>query len=498
MTGRAAAGEPSTHAVEALVIGSGAGGAITALELAKAGMNVVVLEEGDRVGLDRYGANATVAMPLMYRHRGMTPIMGRAPIGYVEGCVVGGSTEINSGFWHRTPHETILRWCSQFGLQDASIDSLAAHFTEIEHSLGVGTSVGPWPASTRLFAEGAEAMGWSAQEVPRAAIDCGHTNACAYGCPKGAKQGVSRNLLPAAEKAGARLFPRCRAKLLLRKRGRVVAVLAELRHPEGGESLVRIEADHVFVCAGATETPTLLRRSGMRLHVGDSFRIHPMLKVIACFPDPVDAVSSVLPLIQVKEFAPEVTIGGGFFTLGHMAMALSDNWLQLRGHVDQYRNMATYYVAVRGTGRGSVRTSFFDERPQLHYDLSEEDVINMSKGFARLCMLLLAAGAVEIYPGVVGLSPISSELAAVRWLDEPLPWKDLSLTTVHAFSSCPIGERRDRVVADSFGRLFDHENLYINDASMLPDSPGVNPQGSVMAFARRNVLHFLDSNARRS
>jgi len=179
-------------------------------------------------------------------------------------------------------------------------------------------------------------------------------------------------------------------------------------------------------------------------------------------------------------------------------MALSDNWLQLRGHVDEYRNMAAYYVAVRGTGRGSVRTSFFDERPQLHYDLSEEDVINMSKGFARLCMLLLAAGAVEIYPGVVGLPPISNELAAVRWLDERLPWQDLSLTTVHAFSSCPIGERRDRVVADSFGRLFDHENLYINDASMLPDSPGVNPQGSVMALARRNVLHFLDSNARRS
>jgi choline dehydrogenase-like flavoprotein len=27
---------------------------------------------------------------------------------------------------------------------------------------------------------------------------------------------------------------------------------------------------------------------------------------------------------------------------------------------------------------------------------------------------------------------------------------------------------------------------------LLPDAPGVNPQGTVMALARRNVLHYLD------
>jgi len=64
--------------------------------------------------------------------------------------------------------------------------------------------------------------------------------------------------------------------------------------------------------------------------------------------------------------------------------------------------------------------------------------------------------------------------------------------TVHAFSSCPIGERLDRCAADSYGRVRGFDNLHLNDASMLPDSPGVNPQASVMAFARRNVLRFLE------
>ena len=41
--------------------------------------------------------------------------------------------------------------------------------------------------------------------------------------------------------------------------------------------------------------------------------------------------------------------------------------------------------------------------------------------------------------------------------------------------------------------VFRWENLHVNDASMLPDSPGVNPQGTVMALARRNALRFKDT-----
>ncbi|MGH7898915.1 MAG: GMC oxidoreductase, partial [Candidatus Binatia bacterium] len=53
----------------------------------------------------------------------------------------------------------------------------------------------------------------------------------------------------------------------------------------------------------------------------------------------------------------------------------------------------------------------------------------------------------------------------------------------------------DRCAVDSFGRVFGFENLYVNDGSMLPDSPGVNPQATIMAFARRNAIH-LDESAR--
>lgn len=459
---------------EAIVIGSGAGGAVTAYELARGGIRVLLLEEGPPVPSDDFGRGSPEAMERLYRRRGMTPIVGRVPIGFVEGRCLGGSTEINSGFWHRTPPEVILRWQSQFGLADTTPETLEPHFEWAERLLCVGPHEGPLPTSSRVLADGAARMQWSATETPRTARGCGAA------------------LIPLAEAAGARILTGARVRLILRRGSRATGVLAEIQRPDHTRGLVRIDADHVFVCGGATETPALLRRSGMRYRIGDSLRVHPMLKVAARFPFPVESASSVLPVMQVKEFWPEITIGGAFFSFGHLAMVLSENWPSTAERMADAGRMACFYIAVKGSGRGRVRGSLFDESPTVRYDLSAEDMWNLSRGFSRLCMLLLRAGATDLYPALYGIASIRTELEAVRWLDERLPSSALALTTVHAFSSCPIGERDDRCAADSFGRLRHMENLYINDASMLPDSPGVNPQGSIMALARRNALRFLD------
>ncbi len=482
-----------TSRAQVLVIGSGAGGSVTALELGRAGYDVLILEEGNRYEFSDYGQATPEAMRRLYRRRGMTPILGKVPIGYVEGACVGGSTEINSGFWHRVPQEILLRWKAQFDL-DVSEGELGEHYDWAEERLGVGLWKTEWPKSTQVFARGIEAMGWSYSEVPRAAPGCQQSNACARGCPTGSKQGMSRALLPEAESHGVRVLAGARVNRILERSGRVQGVVATLRR-EGRNQLVRIDAEHVFVCCGPTETPALLLRSGIRFHVGNSLRIHPYLKVAARFDERIDPNESVLPLLQVKEFWPELSLGGGFFSPGQLAMTLSENWPANRGHMADSRYMPQYYVGVRGTGRGWVRPTVFGTEGTLtRYELSSDDLRNLSVGLARLSELLIAAGAKEVYPSVWGVGPIRNQMDAVRWLDELLPKNALSLVTVHAFSSCPSGELRKKCATDSQGRVYGYENLYLNDASILPDSPGVNPQATIMALARRNTLHFVSAS----
>ena len=64
------------------------------------------------------------------------------------------------------------------------------------------------------------------------------------------------------------------------------------------------------------------------------------------------------------------------------------------------------------------------------------------------------------------------------------------MVSLHLLGTCPMGDD-GRGATDSFGRVWGCEGLYVGDASVIPAAPGVNPQGSIMAFARRNAEHAL-------
>jgi choline dehydrogenase-like flavoprotein len=127
----------------------------------------------------------------------------------------------------------------------------------------------------------------------------------------------------------------------------------------------------------------------------------------------------------------------------------------------------------------------------VRYPLAPEDLRKLATALRRLCELLLAAGATSLYPGILDFSPLKSEDDLNR-IPAVLPRRGTSLTAVHVLSSCPMGEMPGRCAADSFGRVHEHPNLMINDASLLCSPSGVNPQGTIMAFARRNALHFVN------
>jgi choline dehydrogenase-like flavoprotein len=51
----------------------------------------------------------------------------------------------------------------------------------------------------------------------------------------------------------------------------------------------------------------------------------------------------------------------------------------------------------------------------------------------------------------------------------------------------------DGGVIDNWGRVWDVDNLYLADGSIVPTSLGVNPQVTIMAMATRIAWRMRDS-----
>ena len=491
MSGLATPRLPGAITTEVLVIGSGAGGATTAMALAEEGYEVLVLEEGPDADTTRIASNSIAAIGQLYRNGGMTPMLGTQSIAFVEGRCVGGSTEINSGFWHRVPPEAYDRWRTEALLADFTPEIMEPYFDRLERDLSVSfMRPEDVPRSSALFRAGIERMGWQYVEVPRCQRDAVNQFA------PGAKQSMQRTYIPRALAAGARLMADAKATALTHENGRVHGVEAVVG---AGRERRRcsIRAEKVFLACGAIQTPALLRRSGITRNVGDSLQTHPMIKAAALFEEDIEAHEAALPVYQVKQFWPNITIGGAVFTPGFLAMLLAESWDAYGHAMRDWNRMALYYAGTRGMGHGTVRAiRGVADGVVIRYRLSQADHHHLRLGLSRLTEVLFAAGAKAVYPALSGAPILRSAEQGRGLLTQPLPLTSMGLSTVHAFSSCPMGENPDRCATDSFGKVRGFRNLWINDASLIPDSPGLNPQGTAMAIALRNAERFMDGDRR--
>jgi choline dehydrogenase-like flavoprotein len=300
---------------------------------------------------------------------------------------------------------------------------------------------------------------------------------------------MTRTFIPRALAAGCRMLAGTRVTALRRSGGGWL-VSGVATAADGGAAPVAVRADTVFVACGAIQTPALLRRNGLGGNAtGRTLRMHPTIKIVARFPEVVNQLDMGVPVHQVKEFAPRFSFGCSISAPPHLALALTEHPEALRALPGVWPHMSVYYGMIGG-GVGSVIPLPGCADPLVRYRLDDGDLGLLAETLTKLAELLFAAGATALYPSIAG-GPVLRSMDDVRRIPATLPVARTQLMTIHLFSSCRMGERRDACVADSFGRVHGQEGLYIADASLLCDAPGVNPQGSVMAIARRNVLRFL-------
>jgi choline dehydrogenase-like flavoprotein len=173
-------------------------------------------------------------------------------------------------------------------------------------------------------------------------------------------------------------------------------------------------------------------------------------------------------------------------------MALAEATHDIDDAMADWENIAVYYAAIRTEGSGRVLALPGLKAPFITYRLTDADMSRLARGLVHLGEVLLAAGATELYPSLAG-GPV------VRHLDEIGQWWDratranTNLMTIHLTSTVRMGNDRSLTATDSYGRVWDHENLHVNDASLLPDAPGVNPQAAIMTIASRNAEHLISS-----
>jgi len=369
---------------DACVIGTGAGGAVVAAELAERGLDVVVLEQGG----PRSSADATGrprdALPRFYRDGGQVATIGRPPLMLPLGQGTGGTTFVNSGTCFRTPRRLLDAWRAEIGIELED-----AHFERVEEAIGVSTVTpelaGP---NAAIIRRGAERLGWSGGFLQRNARGCQGTGVCAFGCPTGAKQHAGEVYLPRAQQAGARVITGVRADRIRHEHGRARGVSA---------CGLEIEAPLVVVAAGAIHTPLLLARSGLgdSPALGRNLTVHPATAVWGRFDEAVDMSRGVPQSYYVDEFADEgLVLEGIAGPPDYLAMSAPFAGDALRELMLTHRHVAQCGLMISDRSRGRVAQIL--GRPVIRYDLCEQDVATVHEGLERLAELMWAAGARQV------------------------------------------------------------------------------------------------------
>jgi choline dehydrogenase-like flavoprotein len=470
---------------DAVVVGTGAGGAVVAKEIAQKGHAVLMLEEGEYHQRHEFVGGLDESFTHFYRERGTIASVGNALVILPMGRMVGGSTAVNNGTCWRTPDWVLNKWVEREGLRDLGPDAMAPYFDRVWNEMGVTRA--DWKVlggAARVVARGCDALGYSHRPLDRNAPDCDGSGICDAGCPTDAKRSTNVSYVPAALRAGAELYTGVRAESLLREGGRVVGVVG--RTARGKKVTVRARAS-ILAC-GTLITPTFLQREHVNRalpHVGKNLSVHPATIVSALFDEDIRGYSAIPQGYCVDELQREgilmmgasapIDVGASQFTF------VGDRLVDVMEHYDRIASMG---VMVEDDSRGTVRAGP-GGRPLVFYWVGKKERQRLTRGIGAMSRIFLAAGAREVYPLVHGHRVVGSARDLASLEAKTLAATDLTLMGFHPLGTCRMATSSAQGVVDPDHEVFGHPGLFVADGSVVPSSVAVNPQVTIMAMATR-------------
>jgi choline dehydrogenase-like flavoprotein len=498
VTTGATVGGDVTLVADAVVVGSGAGGAVAAGRLRDAGLDVLIVEEGGLHRTESFTTNPATMIHRLYRDAGTSMILGRPGIIFAEGRCVGGSTVINGGMTWRTPSRVLERWERELHLDGTGPQGMDPYFVQAERILHAEPNhEDTYGRNTHLFLEGAAKLGWPVARAPRNMRRCVGLNNCALGCPTGAKQSMLVTEIPRTLAAGTALLTDARVDRVLFKGTRAIGIRGRLLDTDGRKrGRFTVHAGLVVLAAGARHTPGILKRSWLLARpIGRGLHTHPNAKVVGLFEERIDPWRGTHQAFHIHHFLEQgILIGYAAVPPGLLAAALPGIGAENAEHMARYNHMLTAACLVEDEGEGRVVLGP-DRQPVMLFNLNDTDVATTQRGVKLTAELMFAAGARRVLLPFDDLTALDSPDELAKIDARPRRAAGIELMTVHIMGTARMGNDPRTSATDASGAVHGTEGLVVADASLIPTSVGVNPQETIVALALRNADRWL---ARRS
>lgn len=515
---------PDEEELDAVIIGTGAGGAPLLAKLAKAGLKVVALEAGPwfESPAEEFPTDE-MAAPIYWPGENLTEGDPAEVLGAnTSGTGVGGSM-LHWGAFCPRPDQRDLQLHTETGMGvdwPVQYDELLPYYEEIEQFLGVsGPNPYPWDPGRRyptgpvpvngpgqLMLRGYEKIGLRASPAPIAALSqtyhrpeygdraaCVNRGFCHQGCRNGAKGTMDATYLPWAVKKGAEIRPHCFVTGFEQdSTGKLTAVLFQDSSDKAKPVSRRQRARNVFLCAGGIETPRLLLHTGLANgsgQVGKNYMGHVSAQVWGTFPEPV-RMNKGFPATVISEDTVrphDADFVGGYLvqSLGVVPVTWATGVARGRG---LYGTALTRYLSdynfVAGLGAhgetlpsddnyislsDSVKDEYGVPRPVVHFSYGKNELAIQKHAIKVMTEAWEAAGARDIWH---------------------MP------RTAHTVGACRMGSDPEKSVVDSYGRSHEIPNLYVIDNSIFPSTLSANPAITIMALSLRGADAFLQGQGR--
>lgn len=426
--------EPNKEEFDAIVIGSGPGGATVSRELSQHGKKVLILEWGAYNPVTGSPKN----MMLDCFVPGKSMYITKNLLAMVRGITTGGSS---------------LYYCAL--AVDPPVEMLKKHGVDITKEVDEIKSAVPcaplrddlMSQAGKVFMESALDLGYDCQKAnkfiyqDKCRADC---DLCLLGCPHGAKW-TARDFVDEALESGAEMVNGAKVNRVIVAGGKAVGV--EYKH----ENQTRIAyASKIVLAAGGIGSPMILRESGIS-GVGYDFFFDPLWFMWG----KVKRVTSGKGIpMTAKISLPEEGIMLTDHNMSHLTKAIFDVQGLKPHKAFSYSNMVPIQAKVRDGLSGRI-----GKRGWVWKGLQEKDWQKLNAGYEHAKKILENAGATGIYK-----SP---------------------LIAAHPGGTVKIGEFLDSDLKTEY------DNLYVCDASVIPDEMGLPPSMAVLTLGKRLSKHLL-------